>query len=232
MTISLALGGIFRTAIPAATLLVAMPAMAQTVDHAPVELPASAAMSQDKAGSESWTYVNPAANFTTYRGVIIDPTTVYTGPDAQFDGVDEADRTKYAQIITDALRSEVAKSFPASASSGVNTLRIHVYLLGVDKTKGGVATATRVTPIGFGLSAAKSVLGKGGTFTGSVLFAIEGHDAKSGLLLFTAVRRRHPDPLDIPATLSTTDTVKSVAREFADAAREKLENMTGVSPAP
>ena len=45
--------------------------------------------------------------------------------------------------------------------------------------------------------------------------------------MLAAVRRRTPDPLDIPATLSTRDTVKAVAREFADGARERLEDLTG-----
>jgi hypothetical protein len=91
--------------------------------------------------------------------------------------------------------------------------------------------ATRVTPLGFGLSAAKSLLGKGGSFTGSVLFAVEAYDGRSGTLLLTAVRRRTPDPLDIPATVSTTATVEAVARDFAESARKRLENMTGIASA-
>ena len=67
--------------------------------------------------------------------------------------------------------------------------------------------------------------------TGSLLFAVEGYNGKTGELLFTAVRRRTPDPLDIPATFSTGDTVKAVADDFAEAAVKKLQNMMG-SPAP
>jgi len=209
-----------------AALLVATPAIAQTQDHAPVGLPGANLMTQDRDGGESWTYVNPETVFPKYRTVIIEPTTVYDGPDAQFEGVDRADRAAYAQIFTDELRSEIGKSFQAPTKAQADTLRVRVSLLGAKKTKGGVATATRVTPIGFGLSAAKSALGKGGTFTGSVLYAVEVFDGRSGELLLAAVRRRTPDPLDIPATLSTTDTVKSVARDFAENARKKLENMT------
>lgn len=213
-------------AASASILLAATPALAQTKDHAPAALPSSAMMTQDKPGSESWTYVNPSAVFPNYRSVMVDQTTVYNGPDAQFGDIDPADRAKFAAIFTDELRAEIGKSFPAPARAAADTLRVRLILLGAEKTKGGVATATRVTPLGFGLSAAKSVLGKGGTFTGSVLYAVEAYDGKSGELLLTAVRRRTPDPLDIPATLSTTDTVKAVARDFAENARKKLENMT------
>jgi hypothetical protein len=162
----------------------------------------------------------------------VEPTTVYQGPDAQFDGIDQADRSKYAAIITDELRSELAKSFPAPARAQADTLRVRVTIIGAEKTKGGIATATRVTPLGFASSALKSALGKTGTFTGSLLYSVELYDARTNELLLAAVRRRTPDPLDVPATLSTTDTVKAVAREFADGARKRLEALTGVAGPP
>jgi hypothetical protein len=208
----------------------ATPALAQTEDHAPVALKSATKLSQDKAGSESWTYAQPRDVFTKYRTVIVEPTAVYNGPDAQFEGdISPADRAQFAAIVTEALRSEIAKTFPAPARAQADTLRMKVTLLGAEKTKGGLATATRVTPIGFGLSAVKSALGKGGSLTGSVLVAVELYDARTNELLLAAVRRRSPDALDIPATLGTEETVKAVAREFADTARERLEDLTGVS---
>jgi hypothetical protein len=158
-------------------------------------------------------------------------TKVYQGPDAQFEGITPEDRARYAQIITEALRTELAESFPAPATPQADTLRLQVTLLGGSKTKGGIATATRVTPFGFATSAVKSALGKSGTMTGSVLYAVELYDAKTNELLLAAVRRRTPDPLDVPATLSTSDTVKAVARDFANSARRRLEELTGVSAA-
>jgi len=216
-----------RLSLPMAALLTtAAPAYAQAEDHAPVALPSAQQMTQDKAGTESWTYAQPTSRFLRYRTVIVDPTVVYQGPDAQFEGIDPADRAKYAQIITDELRSELVKTFPSPAKPQADTLRLRVTILGAEKTKGGIATATRVTPLGFATSALKSALGKTGSFTGSVLYAVELYDAKTNELLLAAVRRRTPDPLDVPATLSTTDTIKAVARDFANSARRRLEELT------
>lgn len=215
-------------ALGAALVVGSSPAIAQTEDHAPVALKSSSKMAQDKSGSESWTYAQPRQVFGKYRTLIVDNTAVYNGPDAQFDGIDAADRAKFAGIVTDQLRSELSKSFPNPARVQPDTLRLKVTLLGAEKTKGGLATATRVTPMGFGLSALKSAVGKGGSFTGSVLFAVELYDARTNELLLAAVRRRHPDPLDVPATLGTEETVKAVAREFADGARDRLKDLTGV----
>ncbi len=214
--------------LPLAALIAVSPAVAQTRDHAPVSLKSSSRMTQDKANSENWTYVQPRNVFTKYRTVIVDPAVVYQGPDAQFEGIDSADRYKAASVITNELRQELAKTFPSPASPQADTLRLKVTILGATKTKGGIATATRVTPVGFGLSALKSALGKPGTFTGSVLFAVELHDGRTGELLLAAVRRRTPDPLDVPATISQDETIKAIAREFADGARKRLENLTGV----
>jgi hypothetical protein len=216
-----------RTALPALLLVTAVPVSAQTQDHAPVSLKSSQKMMQDKPGSESWTYAQTRSVFQKYRTLIIDPTVVYQGPDAQFEGIAPADRARFAQIITDELRSEMAQSFPSPAKPQADTMRLKVTLLGAEKTKGGIATATRVTPFGFATSAVKSALGKTGSFTGSVLYAVELTDARTGELLIAAVRRRTPDPLDVPATLSTTDTIKAISRDFANSARKRLVDLTG-----
>ena len=218
-----------RYVLSAAALLIAAPAVSQTRDHAPVSLPSARVMAQDKAGTESWTYVQPASEFRKYRTVMIPAAIVYQGPDAQFDGISQADRVKFADMITQALRSEMVKSFPAPAKAQADTLRLQVTILGATKTTGGIATATRVTGLGFATSALKSVLGKPGTLTGSILYAVELYDARTNELMLAAVRRRTPDPLDVPATISQTETVKAVAREFADGARKRLVELTGLN---
>lgn len=217
-----------RFALPTALLFTATAAAAQTRDHAPVSLQSATRMAQDQPGSESWTYAQPRDRFLKYRTLIVEPTVVYQGPDAQFEGIDAADRAKFAGIVTNELQAELAKTFPVPSRPQADTMRLRVTLLGAKKTTGGIATATRVTPLGFATSALKSALGKTGTLTGSLLYAVELYDARTNELLLAAVRRRTPDPLDVPATLSTTDTVKAVSREFADGARKRLEELTQI----
>ncbi|HET9394562.1 MAG TPA: DUF3313 domain-containing protein [Nitrospiraceae bacterium] len=218
-----------RTVTTATVLLFApLPALAQTKDHAPVDLPSSQLMSHDQAGTESWTYVKPGLELSKYRSVIVEPTVVYDGPDAQFDGIEREDRARFAQILTTAVGSELAGAFPPPAKAGPGTLRIRLTLLGAKKTKGGIATATRATTFGLATNAVMSAIGKPGTLTGSMLVAIEAFDEGNNELLVAAVRRRSPDALDIPATLSTTDTVKAIARDLADNIRKRLES--GSSP--
>lgn len=204
----------------------ATPLMAQTKDHAPVALSSASKMAHDDPMSESWTYMKPGLDLTNIRSVVVEPTAVYAGPDAQFDGIASDDRSRFAEILTTALQTEIAKSFPASGFPPAQTLKIRVTLLGATPTKGGFATATRASSVGFALSALKSVRGKPGSLTGSLLYAIEVLQGPSSEIVVAAVRRRHPDALDIPATVSTTATVKAVARDFASTLRGRLEDAT------
>src|SRR5690349_21617991 len=135
-----------RLSLTLLVLAVPAAALAQTKDHAPSALPSASRLRQDSPRSESWTYAKPGLKLGAYRKMMVAPTIVYSGPDAQFDGVDASDRQKYARMVTDALRRELAKSFTVVESgAGADTLRIRVTLLGADTTKKGIATATRVT---------------------------------------------------------------------------------------
>jgi uncharacterized protein DUF3313 len=211
--------------LPLILIAASGPVLAQTKDHAPVALRSSSAMTHDKG--ESWTYVKPKLDLGKYRSIMLEPTVVYGGADAQFDNISPADRQKYAAIVTDELRAELGKALPLVERAGPDTARLRVTLLGVDGTKGGLATATRVMPVGLAISALKSLAGKPGSLTGSMLFAVEFLDSRSGELEIAEVRRRTPDALDIAATLSTQDTVKAVAHDFAKTASEKLARATG-----
>jgi hypothetical protein len=219
-----------RTAIALALLAATAVAEAQTKDHAPTALSSSARLRQDSSNSESWTYAKPGLKLGAYRSVMILPTIVYSGPDAQFDGVERSDRQKYAALVTAALTSELGKAFPIVGAAKADTLRLRVTLLGAETTKGGLATATRVTPLGLASSAVRSLRGKEGRFTGSLLLALELHDGTSNVLQFAAVRRRSPNALDIPATLSTTETVKAIAQSLAEDIRKRLEAAPGRTP--
>jgi uncharacterized protein DUF3313 len=208
-------------------LLITVPALAAAAppSRPPASLPSSARMTHDRG--ESWTYVKSGLDLSAYRSVMIEPTVVYAGRDAQFGDIPAADRRRFASVVTDQLRSELGQSIPLAARAGVGTIRLRVTLLGVEKTKGGLATATRATPLGLASSAVRSLAGKEGRFTGSIFYAVELFDGANGELQAAAVRRRAPDALDIPATLSTSDTVKAVARDLAGHFRERLEKAMG-----
>jgi hypothetical protein len=209
-------------------LLAALPAVVQaaatpTKQHAPTDLPSATQMSQDIANQESWTYRKEGLDFRAYKSIMIDPGVVYNGDDAQFGSIPVVDRQQYAGIMSNAMARELGKVLPVVGQSGAGVLRMKITLIGMTTTKGGLATVTRVTPIGFGISTIKSAAGKKGTFSGSMLYALELTDGATGELLLAAVRRSAPDALDIGSTLSTQDTAESIADHVAKECRERLE---------
>jgi len=142
-------------------LLLAMPvtaAIAQTEDRAPVALPSSRQMTQDRG--ESWTYLRPGLNLRAYRNVMIEPTVVYTGPDSQFQGVSAADRQRYAGILTQKLREALGRGLTIVSRAGPGTARIRLTLIGMTETTTVAATASRVTMFGFATTAMRSVTGR------------------------------------------------------------------------
>lgn len=198
-----------------------------TRQRPPSDLPGAGQMVQDAPKSESWTYMKPDLNLAKYRSIIIVPTAVYTGQDAQFKGVSAEEQQKYANFITQALNKELAKSFQIVTAPAPDALQLKITLLGAEETTGGVATVTRVLPIGFVTSAVRSMADKPGRLTGSLLMALEVTDSTTGELQAAAVRRKAPDALDISATVSTSDTVQSVAEDVARSLRERLDEAAG-----
>lgn len=208
-----------------AAVLLALPAtgaLAQAEDHAPTALSSASRMSHERG--ESWTYIKPGLSLSAFRNIMIEPVVVYTGPDAQFEDIDAADRRRYAQVLDEALRRELASARPIVRRAAAGTARLRVTLVGMEKTMGGVATATRATPLGLASSAVRSVTGRGGRLTGSMLIALEMFDGGNGQLQAAIVRRREPDALDIPATLGTNETARAIARDFAKALRERFQS--------
>lgn len=204
------------------------PAAAQTQDHAPQALASTQELEHDK--KESWTYIKPDLHLARYTALQVQPTVVYRGTDAQFEDIPQEDRVKFAQLMTDALREELAKSFRLVQAPAANTMRLRMTLVGAKKTTGGVGTVSSVMPLGLVTNVVKSATGKKGTFSGSVLFAIEIFDSRSGDLLAAVVRREAPDALDIKATVSTTDTVKAVADNIAKKLRQRLVEAKAQNP--
>jgi len=211
--------------LPLAALLLALPAtpaFAQAEDHAPTALSSASRMTHDRG--ESWTYIRPGLNLSAFRNIMIEPVVVYTGPDSQFEDIDAAERREYAQILDQALRRELASARTIVRRAAAGTARLRVTLIGMEKTTGGVATATRATPLGMASSVVRSVTGRGGRLTGSMLIALEMFDGGNGQLQAAIVRRREPDALDIPATLGTTETARAIARDFAKGLRERFQS--------
>ncbi len=195
--------------------------------QAPSQLRSAPKLREDPGKSDSWTYRNPRASIAGYQRFSILPTNVYSSPTARWGSTTPAQRARYAAYMTNALRTELGKSFEIVERPGPGVASMRLTLLGVETTTKVAATVSRATPLGLAFHGVKSLAGKQGSFTGSAQVALEITDSRSGELLFAAVRRRSPDALDIKATLSTEQTVEAVADDIASSVRKALERANG-----
>jgi hypothetical protein len=176
--------------------------------------------------TDSWSHRNETRDLSRYNSFIIEPTAVSSDPAAKWGKATEAEKQKYADLFTRALRDEIGKSYTLATSKGPGVGVMRLTLLGVTPTS-PIAVASRVTPIGFALNSVKSMAGKPGSFSGSAQVAFEMTDSQSGELVVAVVRRRSPDALDIGATTSTESTVAAIAKDVASAVRGALDRAHG-----
>jgi hypothetical protein len=176
---------------------------------------------------DSWSYRSTSANLGQYKSFIVQPTVVYADPSAKWGGTTPAQRSAFAETLTRDLREEMAKHYTLASSPGPGVATMRLTLLSVAPTVPGVATATRVTPVGLALNGVKSLAGKPGSFSGSAQIAFELSDSTSNDLLLAAVRKRSPDALDISASLSTENTISAVSKDVASAIRKALDKENG-----
>jgi hypothetical protein len=212
----------------AALLCLALAAAPAAALAQPQNLQSSAQLTADD-GKDSWSYRDATADVTKFKKFIVEPTVVSTDAAAKWGKATEADKQKYADLFTTALRAEIEKSYGLATEKAPDVGVVRLTLLGVTPTS-AVATVAKVTPIGFALNGIKSMAGKPGSFSGSAQIAFELMDSQSGALVAGVVRRRSPNALDIGASTSTEGTVSAIAKDTAGAIRAGLDKANGRTP--
>jgi hypothetical protein len=212
------------TRVLAASLLtMTIAGCSDTKQSSPSGLTSSSELRPNAAEGGGWSYRAPNADFTKYRRFLIEPVVVYAGADNSFGDMPAADRAAMASIVGEEITKAIAEKYPLATAPGPDVLRFRPTLLGVETTIGGVATITRVLPIGIAVNAVKGASGEAGSFTGSIDVAVEAIDSQTNTLLAAAVRRATPAVYDIGATTSTSATVGSSAHEIGVKLREAID---------
>ena len=189
---------------------------------APSNLGSSSQLRPDSGIRGAYIYHAPTIDTARYHRLLIEPTVVYTGPEASFPGVSDQDKQRFAQSVTDEFRKVLSARFQIADAPAADVVRVRVTLIGVKPTTGGLATATRVIPIGAAINAVRGATGMGGSLTGGIELAVEILDSQSNDLLASVVRNEAPGTFDIEATLSTNDTVSASARGAAESLRDAI----------
>lgn len=144
-------------------------------------------------------------DWSAYSRVVLDPVTIYNGPDHQFEEVPDTDRRALAGTMRAQFSAQLASRFQLVNTPAPGTLRIRLTLTGAKLTTRGLSTFTRFDLGGGPYNLVQGIRGKEGSFTGSVSYAVEIFDASTDRLLDAFVTKQYPNALNIGATLGRLD---------------------------
>jgi hypothetical protein len=215
----------FLLVVPALLLLAACNTKPQTTAGLGNEVQLQTA-SDDLAG-KTLVYRAPNIDARKYRGIYIAPARVYDGKDADWGGTDIATRNRVAAFLTSefrrVLRAHGRHVLNAPTASSVT---LQLTLAGITSTRGVAATALKLTPVGLGLTLAKSAADLPASFTGSITVSGKLTDSRTHAILAGFVSRESPTAID-PRTISgTEETARLAATKGAESFAAGLDQAT------
>ena len=185
--------------------------------------PELAANPRDRSGRVPFLYTAYHVDWGRYTGCILDPVTVYSGPDGQFGNTSDADKAALAKYMQDQFSKALSTRCMLTARPGPNTLRIHLTLTGVETNTPVLSTLSQVAPAGVLLNGVQTVRGKEGMFEGSVTFAVEIYDSASNRLLRAYVSKQYPFAENVAYSFGTLDASRAGIRRGAEALLAELQ---------
>jgi hypothetical protein len=161
--------------------------------------------------------------WSVYRNVIIEPVIIYRGQDNQFGKMSEEDKQVLARYMQAQFSKSLSARFAMVNTPSFGTLRIRLTLAGAKMATPIVGALTKFDLVGGSYNAIQAARGKEGMLSGSVNYAVEVHDAKTGRLLAAYVARQYPSALNVSTGWTSLDAsmvgIQKGANELADQLR-------------
>jgi hypothetical protein len=156
---------------------------------------------EDSTGRVPYRYKSNV-DWRQYNKIIVDPVTVYGGPDNQFVKMADNDKSVLARYMQDQFAERLRTRFALVNNPGPGTLRLHLTLTGAKDTTPFLGPFSHLDVGGNVINAAQAVRGREGTMAGSVNYAVEIYDAASNRLLSAYVTKQYPNAMNAGATFS------------------------------
>ena len=169
-----------------------------------------------------WVYKNPAADWSKYRKVWLDPVTVWMSQkDSQLKDVSVEDRQRLSALLWSKLDEQLRKDYMMTSQAGPDVMRIQAAITEADSSNAVLDTVTSIIPQTRLLSGMKSLATGVSAFTGSASVELKVTDTDSGTILMEAVDRRGGTKSLSGVTNSWND-VEEAYRFWAEKARYRL----------
>jgi hypothetical protein len=176
---------------------------------------------EDSTGRVPYRYKSNV-DWRQYNKIIVDPVTVYSGPDNQFVKMADKDKSVLVRYMQDQFAERLRTRFALVNNPGPGTLRLHLTLTGAKDTTPFLGPFSHLDVGGNVINAAQAVRGREGTMAGSVNYAVEIYDAASNRLLSAYVTKQYPNAMNAGATFSALKGSKVGIDKGADALLAEL----------
>ncbi len=170
---------------------------------------------QDESGRMPYRYATPV-DWRTYKSVILDPVAIYRGPDNQFGDMSDTDKATLASYMSSQFTEQLRHRFVLTTGPGPDTLRVKLTLTGAATSTPVLSTLSRFDLAGGLYNGVQSVRGGEGMLTGSVIYAVEIHDATTGRLLNAFISKQYPNALNIGASFGSLGAAKTGIEKGAE----------------
>lgn len=169
----------------------------------------------------------PDFDRSQYHAVLIEPATLYQGPEADWGSTSPEDRQRIADKLTSEFKRVLGEQSKLVDQPGPGVVRIDLTLVGIDQSHPVLSTALRLTPAGLVMTAARGVQSKGAPFTGSINIAGLASDSQSNKVLAAVQAIVEPNAVNLTSGLTPLRAAELSTTRAAEAFRDYLNRTKG-----
>jgi Protein of unknown function (DUF3313) len=162
-----------------------------------------------------------------YKGLYIAPTTLYSGPDAEFGNVNAEDREQIAAKLTTEMQRLLSPRLNVVVGPTAGTTRLQMTVIGINESHPVLSTALQLTGAGLVISATQAVRDKPAAFTGSINMAAVVYDSDTGQVLAARQGVFAPSAIDLTSGLTPLRAAELSTTRAAEAFRDYLLRTRG-----
>lgn len=171
---------------------------------------------QDETGRMPYRYKGQV-DWRSYNKIIVDPVSVYNGPDNQFVKITDTDKSVLAVYMQQQFSEKLRSRFAIVTNPSPGTLRLHLTLTGAKTTTPVLGPFSHIDVGGGVYNSVQAARGREGSMTGSVNYAVELYDAATNRLLLAYVTKQYPNAMNVGASFSSLEASRVGIRKGADA---------------
>jgi hypothetical protein len=190
-------------------------------------LPSPSLLNPGGAGQADLVYRNPAANFSLYNKVILEPVAIWTAPDSQLNSVPVEQRQAAANTFYSDLYNALSKRCQMVTSPSPGTMRMRFALVDAkipNATENTVATYTPYVGAAYGLASLAFNNGVG-YFAGTATAEGYATDAATGGLLWEAVDKRGGTTALVENTLNNWNDVDHAFQAWSEQLASRMQEL-------